>query len=81
MCRRDAQRLDGPLLSFRHFYENQTDRPSVAVAQKRYDEYKSDYDKHNSRSFFKGHKDVSDSDHVHLLIVPGGVVLREVSSH
>eukprot|EP01126_Amoeba_proteus_P033968 TRINITY_DN3360_c0_g1_i5.p1 TRINITY_DN3360_c0_g1~~TRINITY_DN3360_c0_g1_i5.p1 ORF type:complete len:190 (+),score=20.02 TRINITY_DN3360_c0_g1_i5:84-653(+) len=56
---RDPQRLDGPLLSFKEYLLGQYDRPSVAMAQKRYEDYKTDYDKHNSRAFFKSHREVS----------------------
>jgi hypothetical protein len=74
------QRLDGELQSFRQFYENQNDRPSVAVSQRRYEEYKIEYDKHNTRSFFKAHKDVSTFNKVSVLCSLGRVVFGKVPS-
>lgn len=47
---------DGPLLSYNQFLDTLDDRPRTDVAQKRYDEYRQEYDKRNLKQFFKTHQ-------------------------
>jgi len=47
---------EGPLKSYKQFLETQPDNITPSEAERRYDEYKSEYKKNHSRSFYYEHK-------------------------